>query len=80
MLAYERPRMPDRIEKRLVNTEQLRRELWEVDSAPSIRWIRYQQAKRAIPFVKIGQQVWFNPDAVRRTLEERFGVNPRGTR
>ena len=48
--------------------------LWPQEtSRPSLRWIRKMQSARALPFVKIGRLVYFEPDRVRAALR-RFEV------
>jgi hypothetical protein len=63
--------------ERLVSAEELLVLLWEENSRPSLRWLREQQARRTIPFIKIGARVWFRPSAVKEHLEEKWGVKRR---
>ena len=37
---------------------------------PSLRWLREMQAKRLIPFRKIGRLVYFSPEEVRQALDQ----------
>ena len=62
---------------RLLEATELITELWSTDSAPSLRWLREQQRRRTLPYVKIGRRVFFDPAAVRAALD-RFEVKPRG--
>ena len=55
----------------LVDAEILLRVLWHPDAMPSLRWIREQQKRRTIPFVKVGRRVFFDPTAVREALQRR---------
>jgi hypothetical protein len=62
---------------KLVSAEQLLALLWEENSRPSLRWLREQQARRTIPFIKIGARVWFQPSEVRGHLLMKWGVRRR---
>jgi hypothetical protein len=62
--------------EKLVDAEGLRNALF--DPPPSLRWVQYQQARRTIPFVKIGRVIRFDVAAVRAALERKFTVRPRG--
>ena len=64
-------------EEKLVSAEQLLRLLWDDESRPSLRWLREQQARRSVPFVKLGARVWFLPSEVRRHLHEKWAVGRR---
>jgi hypothetical protein len=55
----------------------LRENLWPENCRPSMRWIREQTRRRAIPSIKWGRLVWYNPDQVRAAIEKRT-VNARG--
>lgn len=49
--------------------------LWpEAESRPSLRWLREQQARRTVPYIKIGRRVFFDPLQVRRAIEKNFSV------
>ena len=39
-------------------------------SRPSLRWIREMQSRRAIPFLKIGHKVFFEPARVQAALRK----------
>ena len=58
--------------QKLVGEQALLEILWpnEIDR-PSVRWLRLQRAKRAIPFIKFGRFIWFNPEAVAAALAAR---------
>lgn len=51
--------------------------LWNESSRPSLRWLREQQARRTIPFIKIGARVWFQPSVVIVSLRDNWGVKHR---
>ncbi len=65
-------------EQKLVDAKRLLEELFEEQSRPSLRWLREQQARRAIPFVKLGRLVFFNPDQVREALNSRSTFKAKG--
>jgi len=61
----------------LLSAEELLREIFPDDNKrPSVRWLRELQAKRRIPFRKIGRFVFFDPTEVRSALDKGFTVNP----
>jgi hypothetical protein len=62
---------------RFVSAEQLLKILWDECSRPSLRWLREQQARRTIPFIKIGARVWFQPDVVKSHLQEKWAMKRR---
>ena len=45
---------------------------------PSLRWLREMQAKRLVPFRKIGRKVYFDPEEVRRAFDAQFKVESLG--
>jgi hypothetical protein len=47
------------------------------DCRPSVRWLRTQQKRQALPFVKIGRLVFFDPPSVRAAILDRT-VRARG--
>lgn len=56
----------------LVNAEGLLKELFpDEQSRPSVRWLRMQQKARAVPYVKWGRLVMFDPVQVRAKLEKK---------
>jgi hypothetical protein len=63
--------------EKLVDAATLLTLLWEQSSRPSLRWLREQQARRSIPFIKVGARVWFIPSEVERALKERWTVRRR---
>ncbi len=61
-----------------VGPQNLLKELWpDPNDRPSIRWLQRQQKARTIPFVKLGQFVWFNTTDVRGTIEKKFTIKAR---
>jgi hypothetical protein len=46
-------------------------------SRPSVRWLRKQQKKRTVPFIKIGSKVLFDPIKFRQALAKNFTVEAR---
>lgn len=61
----------------LVGAEALLQELFpDKKSRPTLRWLRGLQAKRLVPFRKIGRRVYFDPKEVRRTFDAQFKVEP----
>ncbi len=55
---------------RLVDAKGLLEILFDERSRPSLRWLRTQQKRRAIPSVRIGRLVFFDPDATRAALSK----------
>ena len=61
----------------LLSAASLLTALWpDPISRPSLRWIREMQAKRALPFIKIGHLVFFEIERVRAALR-KFEVSAR---
>jgi hypothetical protein len=59
----------------LLIAEELLIAIWpNPKSRPSLRWLREQQARRTLPYVKCGRLVFFCPVKCRRALEKRFTV------
>src|SRR5580658_3913528 len=58
----------------LVTGERLLELIFDEDSRPSVRWLHNQKKRRAIPFLKVGRLVKYDPDRVRETLIRRFRV------
>lgn len=49
--------------------------LWpDEESRPTLRWLRKMTATRSLPFVKMGNRVWFDAGRVRRHLDRKFTV------
>jgi hypothetical protein len=61
--------------QRLLSAEELLEALFPETSRPSLRWLRTQQKRRSIPFIKIGHLVRFDPALVRAALNDRHTVN-----
>lgn len=64
-------------DEQLVDAKGLLTLLWDKSSRPSLRWLREQQARRTIPFIKIGARVWFQPSLVIVSLQDNWGVKRR---
>ena len=43
-------------------------ELFDDESRPSLRWLREQQKRRVVPYVRIGRLIFFCPEQVRLAL------------
>lgn len=61
----------------LVDAPTLLALLWHDDARPSLRWLRDQQRRRTMPFIKISGKVFFSPTAVRAALDQRHTVGRR---
>jgi hypothetical protein len=49
--------------------------LWpDEESRPTLRWLRKMTATRSVPFVKLGNRVWFDVQRVRQHLDRKFTV------
>jgi hypothetical protein len=49
--------------------------LWpDEESRPTLRWLRKMTATRSLPFVRLGNRVWFDVQRVRRHLDKTFTV------
>ncbi|MFA6545538.1 MAG: hypothetical protein WCS99_14060 [Limisphaerales bacterium] len=58
---------------RLVDAKGLLETLFADGCRPSLRWLRTQQKRKAIPSVRIGRLVFFDPDATRAALSKGRG-------
>lgn len=59
----------------LLDGKELLKRIWpNAESRPSLRWLREQQSRRTIPYVKCGRLVFFDPEKVRKALDKRFAV------
>ena len=59
---------------KLVNSQKLLETLFDDDCRPTTRWLRKQQQRKAIPFVKIGGLIFFNVEQVREALAKKNTV------
>ncbi len=50
----------------------------DASSRPSLRWLREMQAKRLVPYLKIGRKVYFDPKEVRPSFDSQFKVESLG--
>ena len=72
--------MPESLETvpgRLVNAERLLEILFDEESRPSVRWLRKQTARQAVPFIKVGHLVFFDPARVRKAWDHSHTVKAR---
>jgi hypothetical protein len=59
-----------------VDAHGLLKAVWpDENSRPSLRWLREMQARRALPFIRIGRRIYFEPERVRAALR-KFEVKP----
>jgi hypothetical protein len=65
-------------DNQFVDAKRLLELLFDEASRPSLRWLREQQGRRAIPFVKLGRLVFFSPPQVREALNSKFTVKLKG--
>lgn len=63
----------------LVDATKLLEELFDESSRPTIRWLRSQQARRTIPFYRIGRLVRYDLDEVRDALRQHLRVGVAAT-
>lgn len=62
--------------EQLVSDLKLLQEIFTEDARPSPRWLRYQRARRLIPFYKISPGVIrYSVSEVREALRERMRVD-----
>ena len=66
-------------EGQLLDAQRLLETVFEESSRPSLRWLRDQQAKRAIPFIKLGRLVFFDPIEVRAALNRQSTARQKAT-
>ncbi len=56
---------------RLVSAGELLETLWPNPATrPSLRWLQRLQSRRAVPFLKLGHKVFFEPDRVQAALRK----------
>ena len=53
---------------RLVDAPGLLEQLFEKRNRPSLRWLRDQTKKKALPFIRVSGRVFFDVDQVRTVL------------
>lgn len=59
----------------LVDGQRLLEILWpNPECRPSRRWLKDQEKRRAIPFMRIGRLIFYSPPMVRTTLAEKAVV------
>jgi hypothetical protein len=70
-----RAAMSDNVESKLVTAPRLLELLFDATGRPSLRWLREQQARRTIPFIKIRRRIFFDVAQVRLALQEHFTIS-----
>jgi hypothetical protein len=75
MEPCERP--SGEIPNQLVDAKRLLEIIFEESSRPSLRWLRAQQEQRAIPFVKRGRLVFFDPSQVLESFRASATIKSR---
>lgn len=63
------------LEGHLVDAEGLRTELFKPGCEPSLAWVRRQTRVRAIPSIRVGRLIFYNPAAVREKLARKNTIN-----
>ena len=59
----------------LVPGEVLLATLWpDEQTRPTLRWLRKMTKTKCLPFIKMGNRVWFDAGRVRRHLDKKFTV------
>ena len=56
---------------RYVDAPRLLEILFDQASRPSLRWLRDRQKQRAIPFVRCGRRIFFDPQLVKFHLDAK---------
>jgi hypothetical protein len=56
-------------ETQLTDARGLLEQLWAERGRPSLSWLRQQQKRKAIPYIKVAGKVFFDPAAVRKALD-----------
>lgn len=59
---------------KLVDANALLDAIFSRESRPSMRWIREQTRNKAIPYIRVGRLVFFDPDQVREALAKNNTV------
>lgn len=63
---------------KLVDAKGLLEELFPENARPTVRWLRTQQKRRSLPYVRLGRLVFFDVEAVRQAIAERHTIGPKG--
>ena len=69
--------MAENPESKLVTANRLLELLFDEVGRPSLRWLRKQQARKTIPYIKIGRRVFFDVPQVRLALQDHFTISQR---
>jgi hypothetical protein len=70
----------EQVEKRpgrLVDAQGLLNELFEAESRPSLEWLRRRTRAKAIPSIRVGRLIFYDPPIVREKLARKNTVNAR---
>ena len=54
----------------LVNAQEILSLVWSEQSRPSLRWLRTATKNRAVPCVRVGRLVFYDPEAVTKALTD----------
>ncbi|HWB02799.1 MAG TPA: hypothetical protein VG796_07215 [Verrucomicrobiales bacterium] len=55
----------------LLNAQELLATLWpNPETRPSLRWLRSLQARRAVPFYRVGRRIFFDSQRVKAALRK----------
>lgn len=66
--------MQHQINRQLLGDNALLEHLFNKDDRPSRSWLRDQRNARKIPYIKISRQIFYDPEAVRKVLAERYTI------
>lgn len=64
--------------QKLLNAREMLDEVFSAKSRPSIRWVRVQTKRKAIPYIRIGHRVFFDADMMRKHIAEKNSIKSRG--
>jgi hypothetical protein len=61
----------------LLDAQGLLERLWpDPRSRPSLRWLREQQKRKTVPYIKWGRRIFFHPADVAIAIREKLTVQP----
>jgi hypothetical protein len=65
----------------LLGAEALLERLWpDLRSRPSLRWLREQQKRKTLPYVRIGRRIYFDPRQIAQAIAEKLTIRPKAVR
>jgi len=72
-----KPNAPEQEDQpgRLVDAQGLLNELFQPESRPSLEWLRRRTRARAIPSIRVGRLIFYDPPAVREKLAVKNTVH-----